>query len=117
MKDKERDGENEIVRMELKYCERCGGLWLRECGAGIVYCGNCQPEVADLPAPRKKTGRVKVPVRRRSIVEDYPFARNGNRDKSPDSNLPDNSDDNLDDNPGDGMDAGGLDLEAAGGAA
>ena len=27
--------------VELKYCERCGGLFLRAPGAGIVYCGGC----------------------------------------------------------------------------
>ena len=27
--------------VELKYCERCGGLFLRTPGAGIVYCGGC----------------------------------------------------------------------------
>jgi len=30
------DGENKTVRRELKYCEHCGGLWVRECGAGVV---------------------------------------------------------------------------------
>ena len=27
--------------LELKYCERCGGLWLRPCGAAVVYCRAC----------------------------------------------------------------------------
>jgi hypothetical protein len=66
-----KDTENQAVRVELKYCERCGSLWLRECGAGVVYCGNCQPEVAELPAPKKKPERVKMPVRRHTAVEDY----------------------------------------------
>ena len=29
------------VRVELKYCERCGGLWVRE-GGGGVYCNKCR---------------------------------------------------------------------------
>lgn len=33
--------EVEIIEMELKYCERCGGLWLRTCGSERVYCGAC----------------------------------------------------------------------------
>jgi len=33
--------EVEIIELELKYCERCGGLWLRICGSERVYCGAC----------------------------------------------------------------------------
>jgi Zn-finger nucleic acid-binding protein len=33
--------EVEVIEMELKYCERCGGLWLRLCGSQRVYCGPC----------------------------------------------------------------------------
>ena len=65
------DADSERVRMELKYCEHCGGLWLRECGAGVVYCPNCQPKVAELPAPKKKLGKISLPVRPRTLVEDY----------------------------------------------
>jgi ribosomal protein L37AE/L43A len=66
-----RNEETEAVHLELKYCEHCGGLWLRECGAGVVYCGNCQAKVADLPIPKKKPQRVTLPVGRRPLVEDY----------------------------------------------
>jgi hypothetical protein len=62
--------ETESVRVELKYCEHCGGLWVREGGAG-VYCEKCQPKVADLPVSRKKTGRIMLPMRKASVVEDY----------------------------------------------
>jgi Zn-finger nucleic acid-binding protein len=30
------------ILIELKYCERCGGLWLRPQGADTVYCGGCR---------------------------------------------------------------------------
>jgi hypothetical protein len=64
--------ESSLLRMELKYCEHCGGLWMRECGAGVVYCENCQPKVADLPLPKKKPSRVpKIPVRGSTVVEQY----------------------------------------------
>jgi hypothetical protein len=36
--------------IELKYCERCGGLFLRTPGAGVVYCGGCTSWVANQPA-------------------------------------------------------------------
>jgi hypothetical protein len=39
----------EIVRLELKYCERCGGLWMRTKGTEDVYCPACAVEVLDLP--------------------------------------------------------------------
>ena len=28
--------------IELKYCERCGGLFLRPAGSSLVWCGGCQ---------------------------------------------------------------------------
>ena len=71
---KNREGDtDQQKRLELKYCEHCGGLWIRECGAGVVYCDHCQPEVADLPvpAPKKRPGRVTLPVRRHTLIEDY----------------------------------------------
>lgn len=50
------------VRMELKYCEHCGGLWIRECGAGVVYCEKCQGQLEEMPMRKKKPGRVRLPV-------------------------------------------------------
>lgn len=67
---KDKKGE---VRVELKYCEHCGGLWVRERGAGVVYCHSCLPKVADLPIPRKKPTSVTLPVRPHSAVEEYAF--------------------------------------------
>jgi len=43
------------IRMELKYCERCGGLWLRPAGSGLSYCESCSVQMAQLPAVRPKT--------------------------------------------------------------
>lgn len=59
-----------VVRMELKYCEHCGGLWVREGGAG-VYCRKCEEKVADLPAPRKRPGRLMLPKQKASQVQKY----------------------------------------------
>jgi hypothetical protein len=66
MKGNRKKGE---VRVELKYCEHCGGLWVREGGSG-AYCGKCQPVVADLPVS-KKAGRIKLPLRRPTVVDGY----------------------------------------------
>jgi hypothetical protein len=46
--------EAKDVPMELKYCERCGGLWLRPQGGEGVYCPGCCVRLAMLPGP---TGR------------------------------------------------------------
>jgi len=77
MKRSQKENAKEAVRLELKYCEHCGGLWLRECGAGVVYCGNCQRRVADLPVPKKRPQRVTLPVRRRALVDDYAVEEGG----------------------------------------
>jgi hypothetical protein len=37
------------VPVELKYCERCGGLWLRPQGKDVVYCRGCQEHIAAWP--------------------------------------------------------------------
>ena len=66
--EKEKD---EVVRMELKYCERCGGLWLRECGTGDVYCERCLGSISDLPIFKKKPQRLELPVRRRVLLDEY----------------------------------------------
>lgn len=29
------------IQMELKYCERCGALWLRLKGSDLTYCSPC----------------------------------------------------------------------------
>lgn len=73
MKNNPKDGESEPVRVELKYCEHCGGLWVRERGAGVVYCDNCQPKVAELPAPKKQPSRITLPVRPHTAVEDFEY--------------------------------------------
>lgn len=66
---KSNHGGKDSVRVELKYCEHCGGLWVREGGAG-VYCEKCQDKVADLPIPKKKSGRVVLPVAKNPVVGD-----------------------------------------------
>ena len=72
MSGNHKQGEKEqAVRMELKYCEHCGGLWLRECGAGTLYCEHCVQIVADLPVPKKRAQRVNLPVRGQTIIERY----------------------------------------------
>ena len=42
------------LQLELKYCERCGGLWLRPAGRMQVYCATCAGEMAKLPAVSRR---------------------------------------------------------------
>ena len=43
--------ESQESRLELKYCERCGGLWLRREGANGVHCSACSAHFAGRPDP------------------------------------------------------------------
>jgi Zn-finger nucleic acid-binding protein len=43
--------EGEEIQVELKYCERCGGLWLRSHGADGVYCSSCRVFLEARPNP------------------------------------------------------------------
>ena len=47
------------VKVELKYCERCGGLWLRRKGADIVLCDGCRAQMAALLHTGRKSGKVQ----------------------------------------------------------
>lgn len=72
MRSNRESGKKGSVSVELKYCEHCGGLFVREKGAGVTYCDACQPKVADLPIPKRKApGRLQLPVGRRAVVEKY----------------------------------------------
>lgn len=42
--------EQETIQLDLKYCERCGGLWLRPLKTNGVYCARCKQHFEALPA-------------------------------------------------------------------
>lgn len=52
----------EIVQLELKYCEYCGGLWLRPKGAVEIYCAACIPYVAQFAFSRERRSRPRLPL-------------------------------------------------------
>ena len=125
MKGDAKDKKNNEVRVELKYCEHCGALWLREPGAGVVYCDNCRLMVADLPAPQRKRGRLTLPVRPHTAVEDYK-SEVGDVDKirreemdqeKTNKNKPDKGKRDNDMTKNGRTDDGRMHFEAAGGAA
>jgi hypothetical protein len=56
-------GDLEITRLELKYCERCGKLWLRQRGTGRVYCEACTSEIPYFPLCGRRLSRPRMPVK------------------------------------------------------
>jgi len=58
-------------KVELKICERCGGLWMRPAGSRWIYCGPCKAKVDELPRSgsmptAKRTRPAKGPNARRT---------------------------------------------------
>lgn len=60
MKTEKINPMNELS-LELKYCERCGGLWLRPVGGCQIYCVTCGRDIAQLPPASHEPGRPRVP--------------------------------------------------------
>lgn len=64
--------ESEIPseHVELKSCERCGGLFLRSCGSQVVHCGGCAlrlnaepgltPVIASGPRQKGRNARLSI---------------------------------------------------------
>ena len=56
--------QDEETLLELKYCERCGGLWGLHRRGARVYCGSCRACLAAMPDPGQaspdKTSRRKA---------------------------------------------------------
>jgi Zn-finger nucleic acid-binding protein len=64
--------EGSEIQVELKYCERCGGLWLRPQGTNGVYCASCRVCLAAMPnpgeaPPRKTRSRRKARVHGKDV--------------------------------------------------
>jgi len=55
---------SELITLELKYCERCGGLLLRRTGLNLNFCKPCQHIERDLPLlrPRKPRSYARAAV-------------------------------------------------------
>ena len=73
--DRNQDGKGieDGTCVELKYCERCGGLGVRQPGSGQVYCKECLPEIAELPVPRSPRKGAGEAVDLLPELEDYEF--------------------------------------------
>ena len=61
--------EGPATALELKYCERCGGLWLRLHGDTEVYCTNCRTRMAELPRPSARSSKPRLPRPERDDIQ------------------------------------------------
>ena len=68
-------------QLELKYCERCGGLWLRRKGCRQVYCWPCIPKMAEFAVAKKRPGTARLPIARaldlQAVIDETPDWREG----------------------------------------
>ncbi len=55
--------EAEVLQLELKYCERCGGLWLRVLGTQDAYCASCAAALSEVVVVRRSKRPPRLPVR------------------------------------------------------
>lgn len=62
--------EGTEIHIELKYCERCGGLWLRVQGADGVYCAKCRGHLAAAPNPAEATRPLRKRWRKKGAQEE-----------------------------------------------
>ena len=53
----------EVVLLDLKYCERCGGLWLRRRGSAEVHCSVCSQDTGLLGRWEIRPARSLRPAR------------------------------------------------------
>jgi len=71
------DLESTEVRIELKYCERCGGLFFRAHETSLVYCNSCHVRQTQWEAPAplpRHAGRAdrrspRIPILRGAAAE------------------------------------------------
>jgi len=54
----------EMIYLELKYCERCGGLWFRRKGDPWVYCQPCSEQCSAVEDHENRSGISYARLRR-----------------------------------------------------
>ena len=69
--------EANSIQLELKYCERCGGLWLRPKGSELVFCASCARVIAGL-APNSRFLNQRVAAPSANDVEPAFWSEGGN---------------------------------------
>jgi len=74
------DMEGQGKHVELKYCERCGGLWLRPQGTDGVYCASCRVRLAAMPDPGEPSPCKARRSRRVRVKEEAMDVRKGTQE-------------------------------------
>jgi hypothetical protein len=65
------DKEGELIlRLELKYCERCGALWLRTAGGQESYCVDCFAQLQNWPKAKESSKRRRAAHRNKHRSRD-----------------------------------------------
>lgn len=52
----------QYLRLELKYCEGCGGLWFRPTGSPTTYCLACDRRLAEMAPARRPVMTQRRPM-------------------------------------------------------
>jgi hypothetical protein len=100
-------------RVELKYCEGCGGLGIRECGGGRVYCDDCTRKLAELAVSKTASRRPTLPVGKHSVLNDCADSRDADsRQLDSDPDHADSNDLDSNDLDSSGKDSDDLDAMA-----
>lgn len=53
-----------LIQLELKYCERCGGLWIRPLESENVYCATCAIAMMEVASSTKRKSSPRLPINR-----------------------------------------------------
>ncbi|HUO25518.1 MAG TPA: hypothetical protein VMU61_07615 [Candidatus Aquilonibacter sp.] len=69
----EKDEERNELCLELKYCERCGGLWLRPVGGRQMFCVRCAGEMAEPFARPQEVTYPRLPKGPTDFADDGDF--------------------------------------------
>jgi hypothetical protein len=77
--------EGQEIQVELKYCERCGGLWLRPQKTDGVHCASCRVALAARPDPGEAPCSERV--RRRERRQGRDLRREGLKNQGQIANL------------------------------
>jgi ribosomal protein L37AE/L43A len=61
--------ERGVILLELKYCESCGGLWVRPRGMQIVECKGCKSQTGNFAFRRKNAVATRMPRPASNVAE------------------------------------------------
>jgi len=53
--------QQKVICLELKYCERCGGLWLRPAASPDVNCPRCVIAMQPMAPPTRHKNKARIP--------------------------------------------------------